>query len=396
MTAKIEKNQKRQGTFNGNLYFCRQISILMPTFEEILHKTDFSLEEIKQLLAAEGENLRQLLDHALQVKLAHLDNHVHLRGLIEYSNICTKYCLYCGVRCKNLKVDRYQLSDEEVIECAQLAHKLGYGSVALQSGERNDKAFVDKITHLVQEIKKIDNGSLGITLSLGEQTEETYRRWFEAGAHRYLLRIEASNEDLYYKIHPRDAKHDFRKRLDCIDSLLRVGFQTGSGVMIGLPFQSLDDLANDLLFFKKKDLAMVGMGPFIPHPDTPLWEFRDQIPSAEKRMELTLKMIATLRLMMPEINMVAATANQTLDPRGREKAILAGANVIMPNLTPNEFRENYLIYPDKACVSDKPDECHSCLDIRLAAIGHKVLYGAWGDSVAFMRKKTQKQYPFPK
>ena len=368
----------------------------MPTFEEILHKTDFSLEEIKQLLAAEGENLRQLLDHALQVKLAHLDNHVHLRGLIEYSNICTKYCLYCGVRCKNLKVDRYQLSDEEVIECAQLAHKLGYGSVALQSGERNDKAFVDKITHLVQEIKKIDNGSLGITLSLGEQTEETYRRWFEAGAHRYLLRIEASNEDLYYKIHPRDAKHDFRKRLDCIDSLLRVGFQTGSGVMIGLPFQSLDDLANDLLFFKKKDLAMVGMGPFIPHPDTPLWEFRDQIPSAEKRMELTLKMIATLRLMMPEINMVAATANQTLDPRGREKAILAGANVIMPNLTPNEFRENYLIYPDKACVSDKPDECHSCLDIRLAAIGHKVLYGAWGDSVAFMRKKTQKQYPFPK
>ena len=368
----------------------------MPNFDEILHKTDFSLEEIKQLLAAEGEDLRQLLDHALQVKLAHLDNNVHLRGLIEYSNICTKYCLYCGVRCKNLKVERYQLSDEEVIECAQLAHKLGYGSVALQSGERSDKAFVDKITHLVQEIKKIDNGSLGITLSLGEQTEETYRRWFEAGAHRYLLRIEASNEDLYYKIHPRDAKHDFQTRLNCIDTLLRIGYQTGTGVMVGLPFQTLDDLAADLLFFKKKDVAMVGMGPFIPHPDTPLWEFRDQIPSAEKRMELTLKMIATLRLMMPEINMVAATANQTVDPQGREKAIAAGANVIMPNLTPNEFRENYLIYPDKACVGDKPDQCQTCLDMRLAAIGHKVLYGAWGDSVAFMRKKTQKQYPFPK
>ena len=357
---------------------------------EILNKTNLEKEDIKTLLAAEGDDKKLLFDKALQTKLAHLDNHVHLRGLIEYSNICTKSCLYCGVRSKNLKVSRYQLSDEEVIECAKLAHKLGYGSVALQSGERSDKAFVDKITYLVKEIKKIDNGSLGITLSLGEQTEETYRRWFEAGAHRYLLRIEASNEELYYKIHPRDEKHDFHHRLDCIDSLLKVGYQTGTGVMVGLPFQTLDDLASDLLFFKQKDVAMVGMGPFIPHPDTPLWQYKDQIPSAEKRMDLTLKMIATLRLMMPEINMVAATANQTVDPQGREKAILAGANVIMPNLTPNEFRENYLIYPDKACVSDKPDECHSCLDIRLAAIGHKVLYNAWGDSMAFKKKNAPK------
>jgi biotin synthase len=353
---------------------------------EILSKPLLEKEDIKTLLAAKGEDKKLLLDKALQTKLAYLDNHVHLRGLIEYSNICTKYCLYCGVRCKNTKVTRYQLTDEEVMDCAQLAYKLGYGSVALQSGERSDKTFIDKITYLVQEIKKIGNGSLGITLSLGEQTEETYRRWFEAGAHRYLLRIESSNEDLYYKIHPRDAKHDFHQRLACIDSLLKIGYQTGTGVMVGLPFQTLDDLADDLLFFKEKDVAMVGMGPFIPHPDTPLYQYADQIPSPQERMELTLKMIAVLRLMMPEINMVAATANQTVDPQGREKAILAGANVIMPNLTPNEFRENYLIYPDKACVNDKPDECHSCLDIRLAAIGHKVLYNAWGDSVAFTKK----------
>ena len=357
------------------------------SFDEILHKNDLSHEEIKRLLAAVGEEMKHLFDRALEVKLAHLDNYVHLRGLIEYSNICSKYCLYCGVRCKNTKVTRYQLTDEEVLECARLAHELGYGSVALQSGERSDPAFVDKITYLVQEIKKIDNGSLGITLSLGEQTEETYRRWFEAGAHRYLLRIEASNEDLYYKIHPHDEKHDFRQRLACIDALLRIGYQTGTGVMVGLPFQTLDDLADDLLFFKRKDVAMVGMGPFIPHPDTPLYQYADAIPSAKERMDLTLKMIAVLRLMMPEINMVAATANQTVDPQGREKAILAGANVIMPNLTPNEFRENYLIYPDKACVKDKPEECHSCLDIRLAAIGHRVLYNAWGDSVAFTKKR---------
>ena len=243
----------------------------MPTIDEIQHKTNLTHEEIKNLLSAEGEEKKKLFDRALQVKLQHLDNHVHLRGLIEYSNICTKSCLYCGVRSKNPKVSRYQLSDEEVIECAKLAHKLGYGSVALQSGERSDKAFTDKITHLVKEIKKIDNGSLGITLSLGEQSEEVYREWFEAGAHRYLLRIEASNEELYYKIHPRDEKHDFKKRLDCIDTLLKLGYQTGTGVMVGLPFQTLDDLAGDLLFFKQKDVAMVGMGPFIPHPDTPLW-----------------------------------------------------------------------------------------------------------------------------
>ena len=226
---------------------------------------------------------------------------------------------------------------------------------------------------------------------MGEQTEETYRRWFEAGAHRYLLRIEASDEELYYKIHPKDKKHDFHKRLACIDSLLSIGYQTGTGVMVGLPFQTLDNLADDLLFFKKKDVAMVGMGPFIPHPDTPLYEYKDQIPSAKDRMNLTLKMIAVLRLMMPEINMVAATANQTVDPMGREKAIMAGANVIMPNLTPNEYREDYLIYPDKACVKDKPDQCQTCLDVRLAAIGHKVLYNAWGDSVAFTNKIKDKR-----
>lgn len=359
----------------------------MSQFDEILDKQSFTKEDLKLLLAATGEEMSLLFKKSLETKLKYLDNNVHLRGLIEYSNKCSKYCLYCGVRSKNTKVERYTLSDDEVLECAKLAHELGYGSVALQSGERDDKEFVDKIEYLVREIKKIDNGSLGITLSLGEQTEETYRRWFEAGAHRYLLRIESSDEDLYYKIHPKDAKHNFQNRLNCLNSLLKLGYQTGTGVMVGLPFQTLDNLADDLLFFKKLNVAMVGMGPFIPHPDTPLWEFRGQIPSANDRMDLTLKMIAVLRLMMPEINMVAATANQTVDPLGREKAIMVGANVIMPNLTPNEFRENYLIYPDKACVKDKPDQCQTCLDLRMESIGHKVLYNAWGDSKAFTKKQ---------
>ena len=359
---------------------------MIPAFDDILRKQDLGLEEIKVLLAAEGPEKERLLRRGLAVKLQHLDNYVHLRGLIEFGNVCEKNCFYCGLRKGNERVERYCLSDEEVLDCARLAHELGYGSVALQSGERSDSAFIDRIERLVREIKKIDGGSLGITLSLGEQQEETYRRWFEAGAHRYLLRIESSNEELYYKIHPKNSLHDFHRRVDCLEILKRTGYQTGTGVMVGLPFQTLDHLAADLLFFKRMDVAMVGLGPYIPHPDTPLYKFKDLIPSAKERMDLTLKMIATLRILMPEINMVAATANQTIDPQGREKAISAGANVIMPNLTPGEYRESYFIYPDKACVRDTPDQCQSCLDIRLAAIGHKIQYNAWGDSLAFTKK----------
>ena len=355
------------------------------TFADLLKKDYLEKQDIIRLLSSDGEEMQLLLERALEVKLQRLDNCVHLRGLIELSNICRKSCLYCGVRRDNSHVERYALTEEEAVECARMAHKLGYGSVAIQSGEREDAEFVEKITRIIQKIKEIDNGALGITLSLGEQTEEVYRRWFEAGAHRYLLRIESSNEALYYKIHPQDNRHDFHRRLQCIDNLLKIGYQTGTGVMVGLPFQTLDILADDLLFFRQKNVAMVGMGPFIPHPDTPLYPYAEMIPSAEERMNLTLKMIATLRLMMPEINMVAATANQTIDPMGREKAISAGANVIMPNLTPNQYREEYLIYPNKACVGDKPEQCANCLDLRMKSIGHQICYNAWGDSVAFTK-----------
>ena len=347
---------------------------------------ELDLDAIKQLLSSEGQEEENLIRRGLEVKLAHLDNYVHLRGLIEFGNVCEKNCLYCGLRRGNGKIARYALSDEEVLSCARLAKDLGYGSVALQSGERSDPGFVDRVERLVREIKKIDGGSLGITLSLGEQTEETYRRWFDAGAHRYLLRIESSNEELYYRIHPHDDKHSFRRRLDCLDILKSIGYQTGTGVMVGLPYQTVDHLAADLLFFKRMDVAMVGLGPYIPHPDTPLYRLKDLVSPAEERMRMTLKMIAILRIMMPEINMVAATANQTIDPQGREKAIMAGANVIMPNLTPGEYRESYFIYPDKACVKDRPEQCSTCLDIRMAAIGHKILYNAWGDSLAFTKK----------
>ena len=331
--------------------------------------------------------MQYLVDAALQTKLKYLDNKVHLRGLIEYTNKCEKNCMYCGIRSSNRDVVRYTVTDDEVLACAKMAYSMGFGSVAIQTGECTNDAFTEKISYFVREIKKLSNNQLGITLSCGEQPHEVYQQWFEAGAHRYLLRIEASDEDLYYKIHPHNAKHDFRRRVESIKDLIAVGYQTGTGVMIGLPFQTLDNLVDDLLLFKNLDVAMIGMGPFIPHPQTPLWKYRDMIPGATERMNMTLKMIAVARLMMPEINMVATTANQTIDAYGREKAILAGANVIMPNLTPNIYREEYLIYPDKANVHDKPEESGVSLEMSIKAINHEIDYNHWGDSVAFTKKQ---------
>ncbi len=354
--------------------------------KDILNKKDFTKEELVFLLSLGGNEAEMLFDKALKTKLKYLDNNVHLRGLIEYSNKCRKNCFYCGLRSENLLVNRYELSEKEFIECVNLAIKLNYGSIAIQSGERQDKEFVDKIEYLIKKAKQISDNQLGITLSLGEQTYDTYKRWFSAGAHRYLLRIETTNENLFYKIHPENCIHSFENRLKCIDSLLKIGYQTGTGVMIGLPFQTKNDLARDLLFFKQKKVAMVGMGPFIPHPDTPLWQYKDFIPNKEERMQLTLKMIAISRLMMPEINMVATTASQTIDKMGREKAILSGANVMMPNLSPEENREEYSIYPDKFIVADNPCKNGLNLDMQVQAINHKILYNEWGDSVAFTKQ----------
>ena len=202
----------------------------MDALKDILLKREFSREEIVRLLGAKGDEVECLLNKALEVKLAETDNLVRLRGLIEIGNVCTKDCFYCGLRRSNHSINRYSLTREQILECARKAYELGYGSVALQGGERSDEGWIEEVTTTIREIKKI--GDLGITLSLGEQDEETYRRWFEAGAHRYLLRIETTDEELFYRIHPRDARHDFRRRIECIDTLKRIGFQTGTGVMI--------------------------------------------------------------------------------------------------------------------------------------------------------------------
>lgn len=358
------------------------------SIKEILNQELFTKDNLVLLLESKDEDLKSMFQHAANIKKREVGNKVYFRGLIEYSNICAKDCFYCGVRNSNKKIKHYQVEDDKVIEAAKFAYDQGFASLVIQSGERSSKVFINKIEKLLKEIKQIGHGGLGITLSCGEQTKETYQRWFDAGAHRYLLRIETSNEELYYKIHPKNAKHNFKKRLKALQFLKEVGYQVGTGVMIGLPFQTLDDLANDLLFFKALDIDMAGMGPYIEHKETPLYQYANILLPLKERFDLSLKMVALLRIIMKDINIAATTAMQTIDPEGREKALLAGANVIMPNLTPLKYREDYLLYEDKPCIDEEADTCKNCLEAKIHRTGNTIGLNQWGDSLHFKKRKS--------
>lgn len=278
------------------------------------------------------------------------------------------------------------VTEDEVLETARFALDNGYGSMVLQSGERCDDRFIARVSDLLQKIKMLSGGKIGITLSMGEQSESTYREWFANGAHRYLLRIETSDRELYYRIHPNDSTHDFDNRINSLKLLRRIGYNVGSGVMIGLPFQTLEHLAGDLLFLKALDVDMVGMGPYIEHEDTPLFAFKNQLWPRKERFDVSLKMVALLRIMMKDINIAATTAMQAIDKQGREKALRVGANIIMPNLTPVKYREDYLLYEDKPCLDEDADQCRNCLEARIKMAGDKIGYGEWGDSQHFAKR----------
>jgi len=361
----------------------------MSNISEILNQSSFSRSDLGQLLRCEGEDMLCLFEQGRRIKEIYTGNKVYFRGLIEFSNICVKDCFYCGIRRSNRSVQRYNLTDHEILEAARFADECKFGSIVLQSGENNSVAFADRITSLIRQIKEQSNGRLGITLSVGEQSEPVYRQWFEAGAHRYLLRIETTNQTLFHKIHPQNQLHDFNRRLDCLHALRAIGYQTGTGVMIGLPFQTMDDLAQDLLFFEQFGIDMVGMGPYLEHSKTPLYKFRDELLPIQKRLELALKMIATLRILMKDINIAAATALQAIDPMGREKGIKVGANIIMPNITPGLYRNHYLLYENKPCVDEEPAQCKGCLDARIAMADGEIGYGEWGDSLHFKARTTK-------
>ncbi len=321
------------------------------------------------------------------VRQQHVGGDVFLRGLIELSNHCIRLCAYCGLRAPNQAVTRYRMSIEEVMSCAGQAVAFGYGTVVLQSGEDPvlDRSW---ISELVRRIKA--ETPLAVTLSLGERSEEDLAAWHEAGADRYLLRLETSNRDLYDRIHP-PRPGERSDRIAILRQLGQLGYEVGSGVMIGIPGQTYDDLARDIELFGQLDLDMIGVGPYLVHPDTPLGDPSlrplvpggDQVPNSEL---MTYKVVALTRLVCPNANIPSTTALATVNrAEGRELGLVRGANVIMPNLTPPKYRVHYEIYPNKACLYEAADDCHRCLQARIASIGRQVGAGR-GDSPNFQRR----------
>jgi len=336
--------------------------------------------ELADLLA--WPDAEALFKAAYDVKCRTVGRRVAFRGLVEFGNVCEKNCYYCGIRRDNGNVRRYRMDADEIVRAAVWAYKAGYGSAVLQSGELTGEANAAFVEDVLRRIHAAAGDGFGITLSLGEQPEETYRRWREAGAHRYLLRIETSSPELYAKLHPAD--HSWERRRDCLRALRRCGYQVGTGVMSGLPGQTMDDLASDIEFFAAEDVDMIGMGPYIPHPDTPLGKDVAWTPAvAKERLELGFRMIAATRLYLHDVNIAAATALQALDHEGREKGLLAGANVIMPNVTDKQYRADYQLYAGKPCLDENASVCRGCLERRIAAIGEEILWNERGDSPHF-------------
>ena len=319
--------------------------------EELIHLIDHIAED----------DYEQLFRLARIVKSKHYDDRVFMRGLIEFTNYCKQNCSYCGIQSKNHKIERYRLTKEQVIDCCKEGYRLGYRTFVMQGGE--DPYFTDDIlTDWITSIKALFP-DVAITLSIGERSRESYKRLKDAGVDRYLLRHETASKALYESLHPSMS---FENRMNCLATLKELGYQVGAGFMVGLPGQTTEDLVTDLLFLKDLQPHMVGIGPFIPHEDTPLGGTKGGT------VEKTLLMVALTRLLLPEALLPSTTALGTLDPKGREKAILAGANVVMPNLSPTNVRELYQLYKDKICTGDEAAHCRNCIEGRIKSTGSRV------------------------
>jgi biotin synthase len=327
---------------------------------------------LRWLRETDPANLNDLWQMADEVRRANVGDEVHLRGLIEASNYCVRRCGYCGIRLENRAIDRYRMTESDVMNCASLAVTLGYGTVVIQAGE--DYGLTrDGIATMVRRIKA--ETPLAVTLSLGERPDDDLVEWRAAGADRYLLRFETSDSELYDRIHPPRAGQQ-GDRFDILRRLLELGYEVGSGIMVGIPGQTWSTLANDLMMFREFDLDMIGIGPFIPHPQTPLGSTPEvapvdaQVPADE---ETVLRCIALTRILCPEANIPSTTALATINrTSGREHGLQRGANIVMPNLTPPRYRVKYEIYPAKACIEETAEQCAMCLAGRIRAIGRTI------------------------
>lgn len=307
----------------------------------------------------------ELYRRANDVRREAVGDAVHLRGLIEFSNICRNDCLYCGIRRGNRQVQRYRMTDEELVETAKRAAALGFQTIVLQSGE--DMHFDQaRMCHIIEQIKRLD---VALTLSVGERDYEDYKAFRDAGADRYLMRIETTDRDLYNRLNPGMS---WERRHECLLMIRELGYELGSGIMVGLPGQTVESIADDLLYLKDIGIDMAGIGPFIPHPETPL------AGEAGGTLELALRTMAIMRILMPDINIPATTAMESLHPQGRIMALQAGANVVMPNVTEGEYRRLYELYPGKICVNDTPAHCRSCIGLKIRSIGRTIGQGRGG------------------
>lgn len=330
------------------------------------------LEQEHELTKAEmaaliDSNCLELRDYA-KVKARAIGDrqygkNIYIRGLIEFTNYCKNDCYYCGIRCSNAKAERYRLSREDIMACCREGKKLGFRTFVLQGGE--DPYYTDDyIVDLIRQIR-IDYPDCAITLSIGERERESYERFRKAGADRYLLRHETAAESHYQKLHPHNLSLKHRKQ--CLWNLKEIGYQTGCGFMVGSPGQTAEHLAEDFQFIRELQPEMVGIGPFISHSDTP---FANETKGS---LELTLYLLSLLRIQQPDVLLPATTALATVHPRGRELGIEAGANVVMPNLSPVGVRDKYALYDGKVCTGDEAAACRNCLEKRIESVGYRIV-----------------------
>lgn len=322
---------------------------------------ELSRDEIIALLKDDSIN-EELFKAADEVRKEYLGDEVHLRGLLEFTNICKRNCMYCGLRRDNKNLNRYRLSNEEIMDFAKKAVGYGYKTLVLQGGE-DDYFTVERLIPIVKELKAL---GVALTLSIGERPFEEYKLLKEAGADRFLLRIETTDRKLYEELDP-GMSHE--NRINCLKNLRKLGYEVGSGCLVGLPGQTIESIADDLLFFKELDADMIGVGPFIPNEDTPLKD------AEGGTFEMALKVTALVRLLLPDINIPATTAIESLNRQGRVIALQSGANVVMPNVTEGEYRKLYALYPGKICTGDTPAHCRGCITGKIRGIGRTVSDG---------------------
>ena len=344
--------------------------------EKLCTTGDITRDEIIYLLENRTPGIQKTLAEKASARAReYYGNKVFVRGLIEFTNYCRNDCYYCGIRCGNKNAQRYRLSIDEIVECASYGYGLGFRTIVLQGGE--DQFFTDdKMTEIIRAIKR-EHPDCAVTLSIGEKSYETYKSFFDAGADRYLLRHETADFGHYAKLHPANLSAENRQR--CLFDLKKIGFQTGAGFMVGSPYQTNENIADDLLFLKKLDPEMVGIGPFIPHKDT---VFADR---KAGELDLVLYLLSIIRLMLPTVLLPATTALGTIDPRGRELGILAGANVVMPNLSPVGVRKKYDLYDNKICTGEEAAECMNCLKSRISRIGYEIVTDR-GDNIKYVKE----------